>query len=139
MEASVQLVLRHPQFVQLATTVLLAQVTLSHAQLEHSKTTVDPTLLRIAHSALLGGTVMPKVFPFPEPSVTQVMCALVEHTQEHQMMVSPASHVQKGHSVSQAPLSLILAHLGHTVRAPGEQVIRIVSLVIRDTIVQGSN
>lgn len=82
---------------------------------------------------------MLKASPFPELNVTQAMFALVGHTREHQMMVSQADHVLKGHSVSQVPLSLTLALLGLTVKVLVEQVIKIVSHVIQDTIVQGSN
>ena len=82
---------------------------------------------------------MLKVSPFPELNVTQAMCALVGHTQGHQMMVSQANHVLKGHSVSQVPLSLTLALLGLTVKEVVVQVIKIVSHVIEDTIVPGSN
>lgn len=82
---------------------------------------------------------MLKASPFPELNVTQAMCALVGHTRGHQMMVSQADHALKGHSVSQVPLSLTLALLGLTVKVLEEQVIKIVSYAIQDTIVPGSN
>ena len=85
------------------------------------------------------GTVMHRVYPYHEHSATLVMSVMVEHTQEHPMMVSQADHVLKGHSVSQVLLSLILAHLGHTVRVPGEQVIRTVNFVILATTVLKSS
>lgn len=85
------------------------------------------------------GTVMHKVCLFLELSVTLVMSAMAEHTQEHQMMVPQADHVLKGHSVLQVLLNLIPALPGRTVRVLVEQVIRIASLVILVTTVQGSS
>ena len=86
-------------------------------------------------SPCVSGIVMHKVYLFLELSVTLVMSAMVELTQEHQMMVSQASHVLKGHSVPLVLLSLIPVPLVHTVRVLVEQVIRIVYLAILDTTV----
>ena len=82
---------------------------------------------------------MHKVCLFRELSVTLVISANVGHTQGHQLMVSQVNHVLKGHSVSQVPLSLILAPLERTVRVLVEQVTRTASPVILVIIVQGSS
>ena len=82
---------------------------------------------------------MHKVCLFLELSVTLVMSAMAEHTQEHQMMVQQADHVLKGRSVLQVLLNLIPVLLGRTVRVLVEQVTRIASLVILVTTVQGSS
>lgn len=82
---------------------------------------------------------MLKVSPFQEHSVTQVMCAMVEHILELPMMEKQEDLVLKGHSVSQGLLNLILVVLEHTVRALVEQVTKTVSCVILDTSVLRSN
>jgi len=129
----VRLVLRHPQFVKQVTTVRLDQVTLNPVQLEHSTTIVVPTIWKTAQPVLLDGTVMHKVYPFHEHNVTLAMSVMVEHTQEHQLMVSQADLALRGHSVSQVLSSSIPVLLGHTVRALVVQVTRIVSSVILAT------
>ena len=48
---------------------------------------------------LFKGTVMHKVCPFLEHNVILVMSVMVEHTQEHPMMVSRGNHVLKAHFV----------------------------------------
>ena len=85
------------------------------------------------------GTVMLKVSPFQERSVTQVMCAMVERILELPMMEKQEDLVLKGHSVSQGLLNLILVVLEHTVRALVEQATKTVSCVILDTSVLRSN
>ena len=85
------------------------------------------------------GTVMLKVSPFQEHSVTQVMCAMVEHILELPMMEQQEDLVLKGRSALQALLNLILVVLEHTVRALVEQVTKTVSCVILDTSVLRSN
>lgn len=72
---------------------------------------------------------MHKVCPFLEHNVILVTYVMVEHTQEHPMMVSQGDHVLKAHFVLQGRLSLIPALLEHTVRVQEEQVIRTVSFV----------
>lgn len=84
----------------------------------------------------ISGIVMHKVYLFLELSVTLVMYAMVELTQVHQMMVSQANHVLKGHSAPLALLSLIPVPLVHTVRVLVEQVIRTVFLAILDITVR---
>ena len=85
------------------------------------------------------GTVMLKVSPFQEHSVTQVMCAMVEHILELPMMEQQEDLVLKGRSALQALLNLILVVLEHTVRALVEQATKTVSCVILDTSVLRSN
>ena len=82
---------------------------------------------------------MRKVCLSQEHSATLVISALVEHTQEHPMMVSQEDHVQKGHSVLQGLLNLILVALERTVKALVGQVTRIVSCVILATSVLRSS
>lgn len=82
---------------------------------------------------------MHKVCLSQEHSVTLAMSAMVEHTQEHPMMVSQGDHVQKEHSVLQGLLNLILVALEDTVKALVEQVTRTVSCVIVATSVLRSS
>jgi len=135
----VRLVLRRPQFVKQVTTVRLDQVILSHVQLEHSTTIVVPTIWKTAQPVLVDGTVMHKDYPSHEHSVTLAISVKVEHTQEHQLMVSQANLVLKEHSVSQVLLSLIPVLPERTVRALVGQVTRIVSSVILATTALGSS
>ena len=96
-------------------------------------------LLMYMYVLLKKGTVMLKVSPFQERSVTQVMCAMVERILELPMMEKQEDLVLKGHSVSQGLLNLILVVLEHTVRALVEQATKTVSCVILDTSVLRSN
>lgn len=96
-------------------------------------------LLMYMYVLLKKGTVMLKVSPFQERSVTQVMCAMVERILEHPMMEQQEDLVLKGRSALQALLNLILVVLEHTVRALVEQATKTVSCVILDTSVLRSN